>query len=466
MIGKVFEARAVALGLLCCVTFCGCKKDAPPPQPAPSATLPAPVRPVVAPAEDVTQAAVAAVPPGGSAVALTWELPPDSPALPADTTPGAFQATVDSYAWQLFVAMSWPARVTQRGIPDSALQIGAPGMTVWETLKDVDEVFPPDAASPTAWNDWPSSEPPSCQASGKHLKHLSMQGKVSPQMRNVAQAVGGTLTDQHGNLARYAESMNQYEFGAIVAQQFYNADVQAAQTTDLSLPLLSMEVKSAWREWTDADRQKTWTDTAGATRPLAARYYILSFCVLDKDGKTWAAKEMALVGLHISRKTANAPEWVWTTFEQVDNVDAGAPYCSFFNSLCDSCPPNTSTEVNGKPTSTPTQVTRLTSVDPDRQKRNAVWQAALATVPGSPWPYYHLIGVQWPSQPKQPALSGVPFPAQLANVVMETYNQATSSCMNCHSGARFAGVGINVPRYSDYSYLLGHATTPPAKRTK
>lgn len=453
-------ARMAALGLLFSFTFCACKKDAPAAEPAPLPAAQVTTQPTALRAPSTSETALGVAPTAGSSPTLAWQLPPDSPALPAGTTPSAFQPAIDDYAWQMFVAMSWPASATERGIADPAQQIGAPGMTVWGSLKDVDEVFLPDAASPAAWDAWPSSEPAACQASDKPMKHLTMQSKVSPQMRNVAQAVGGTLTDQRGNLARYAESMNQYEFGAIVAQHLFNADVQAAQKTDLSLPFGSMEVKSAWREWTDAEDKATWTDANGNQPPLAARYYIQPFCVLDKDGQTWATKKMALVGLHISRKTPNAPEWIWTTFEQVDNVNAGAPFCSFFNILCGSCPPNTSTEVNGKPTTKPTQVTRLTSIDPARLKRNAVWQKALAAVPGSPWPYYELIGAQWPTEPKQSALSGVPFPAQVANVVIETYNQATSSCMNCHTGARLAGVGVNVPRYSDYSYLLGHATTP------
>ena len=47
--------------------------------------------------------------------------------------------------------------------------------------------------------------------------------------------------------------------------------------------------------------------------------------------------EVALVGLHIAIKTTDRPQWIWSTFEQVDNVppasedepdarDAGVPY--------------------------------------------------------------------------------------------------------------------------------------------
>lgn len=381
--------------------------------------------------------------------------------MPADVTPGAFQATMDAYAWQLFVATSWPASPTQRGVPDATRTIGDAGMTVWETLKDVDEVFLPAGAPPAPWNSWPSNEPAACAGSGQHVKHLTMQGKVSPTMRSVAQAVGGALTDQRKLLARYAESMNEAEFTFIVDQKLYDANVQKQLQQDLALPLTSMEVKSAWREWTDADKAQTWSG-GGKTQPLSARYYIQSFCVCDPDGSNCGLKEMALVGLHISRKAKSAPEWTWATFEQTDNVDPTAPYTSFFNHLCDSCPANKSTEVNGKPTGVPTQVTRLTSIDPARLARNKLWQQALAANPASPWQYYQLIGIQWPTKPLQPALNGVPTPDTLANAVMETYNQNTSSCALCHGGARLVA-GATMPHYSDYSFLLGHATAAPVQ---
>jgi hypothetical protein len=78
---------------------------------------------------------------------------------------------------------------------------------------------------------------------------------------------------------------------------------------------------------------------------------------------------MGLVGLHIVRKTHQLQQWMWATFEQVDNVPGGSnhptsvPY-SFHNPTCGAsplCTPNATpnpTPVSGTPTLYPVQVVR------------------------------------------------------------------------------------------------------------
>ena len=58
-------------------------------------------------------------------------------------------------------------------------------------------------------------------------------------------------------------------------------------------------------------------------------------------------KTLGLVGIHIGHKTAGSPQWVWSTFEQVDNVPdeskvsgTVAPHYNFFNAACKDCPVN------------------------------------------------------------------------------------------------------------------------------
>ena len=41
---------------------------------------------------------------------------------------------------------------------------------------------------------------------------------------------------------------------------------------------------------------------------------------------------MGLVGLHIAHKTQHAPQWIWSTFEQVDNYKGPDP--SFNDPAC------------------------------------------------------------------------------------------------------------------------------------
>jgi hypothetical protein len=132
---------------------------------------------------------------------------------------------------------------------------------------------------------------------------------------------------------------------------------------------------------------------------------------------------VGLVGFHIIHKTATQPNWVWSTFEQVDNLTR-----SFFNPNCpaSTCPPNvqlakkpyTELDSNGKPLNPPTQVTRLNPVnDPSATALNAVFQKLLGN---SVWANYQLVSTQWSDG------QVFPIPAYLANTTMETFAQQPS----------------------------------------
>src|SRR4051812_48315930 len=45
------------------------------------------------------------------------------------------QRATDLFAWQGFLALSWPAADGQRGVPDPAKRLEAPGLRTWETWK-------------------------------------------------------------------------------------------------------------------------------------------------------------------------------------------------------------------------------------------------------------------------------------------------------------------------------------------
>ena len=90
-------------------------------------------------------------------------------------------------------------------------------------------------------------------------------------------------------------------------------------------------------------------DRRATRRPRARASYVERAEIVDV-AQTLAAghvvcaeSDVALVGLHIAIKTASRPQWIWSTFEQVDNVppagegearepdarDAGVPYAYF-----------------------------------------------------------------------------------------------------------------------------------------
>ena len=214
-------------------------------------------------------------------------------------------------------------------------------------------------------------------------------------------------------------------------------------------------LKAAWKQLTDSDD--------------ASRYYWVNGYVYDTTSKpaTCRLAKLGLIGLHIARKVAPFPQWVWSTFEQVDNVppDNGPPPHSPMTLNNGTNTPETVQGWANRPSSkTPlppaqrikTQVSRFNPI-PKTPAGNATtdlntrWQQALA---GTPLAYYQLVVTQWPAVPVPqdefntveagglyPKSAGQPFPISGAvNTAMETYFQSQrdaagaggNSCMQCH----------------------------------
>jgi len=317
----------------------------------------------------------------------------------------------DEFAWKLFVAMNWPEMPGQRGMPDESKRIGDPGITVWRSFKTSEEVFRSDGGDPGPWNVGESGSPVRLDQEAKATRR-------ELELSEIKQVIGGPLTDQHGNLTYYEKAANVISYDFIREKKLYNIEGQSRNGA-LVFPYGAIEVKAAWRIMTDDDDQ--------------TRYYTMP-AVVRTNGADQEVT-VGLVGLHIITKTPNAPEWIWSTFEQVDNVpraasEKGAVAWSYYKPGS-TTPPNKETKPG-----TPTQVERLKRDLPDAV--NARWEGALR---GTVWQYYQLIGVQYPLRNPQPNM--------LANVVMETYIQSQSSCIDCHSTAR------SVTRENaDFSFLL------------
>src|SRR6185503_10028948 len=75
---------------------------------------------------------------------------------------------------------------------------------------------------------------------------------------------------------------------------------------DKTTTMGAMMIKAAWRDMTGVP-QADWN-----------RYYVVNAQVYDPKTGQCAAKPAGLVGLHIVQKLDDFPEWVWSTFEQVD----------------------------------------------------------------------------------------------------------------------------------------------------
>jgi hypothetical protein len=395
--------------------------------------------------------------PNAQSAKLSWIIPQDLP-------PNPTQADAATFAWQSFVAVNWPAKAGVRGVPEKAKLIGQPGTVVWQTWKVPEEIFYVDGRTPPSWDTYGAALPPQCKGNAGPLllvRTSKVPGNSANQaMRQAKEAVGGTLTDQHGNLVHFEIRMNRTIFTNIVAKQYYNIQGQNKAKSVL-FPNNVMEIKASWRILTAAD-------SAVKKRYMRQAAFIYTPAT-DSTPAKCVSQEVGLVGLHITQKTPTRPQWVWATFEQVDNVPpfnstaSGVVPYSFNNPTCPvtQCVPNKSTEKNGVPTRIPTQVIRVVNIGAAAQAANAVWQKNLAAVVGSAYPFYQLVDVQWPTAPGEPP-TGNPTPGLLANTTMETYNGATSACVNCHFRAQIQSDKLS----SDYSYMLAeaHSIVPRGRR--
>lgn len=418
------------------------------------------------------------------------------------------QTGFDIYSWNTFIALNWPAETSTKGTAPCNLQNGVArdcdkplprgdyGPTVWETLKPDWAVFrgsAQGAIAPAGWN-CPLEPLPGCDsldamdAATARMPVLRMMIKDANTATEFKQA--GTfapLIDQNGSFVRYEIRMNRDEFEFIDNNKLWDS---RNHTADVDFqPVGSngkktygpMEIKAAWKILTDKDKPERFhsrTVEIAWLKPAQKGQY---FC------KTYT---MGLVGLHIAHKTEHAPQWVWSTFEHVDNYKGANPTFNDPDCPASKCPPNLQPDDpeggwNGDPRikqTPPTQVAvgpgSAATILHGSVKLNAEVQQKLAAM-GSVWQYYELVSTQWPAVPfingkvaevlKKGTLlnqGAQQFPHLLANSTMETYlmgpdeDSNTSSCMYCHTLARLT----NYKYRADFSYLLQDAYPAAAAR--
>ncbi|MGH9971584.1 MAG: hypothetical protein ACREBG_27825 [Pyrinomonadaceae bacterium] len=436
-------------------------------------------------------------------IVLSSDVPHDSVIPPSHKgNPTAEQIDFDTFSWNTFIALNWPADPNYRGKPDGSKKIGLQdyGPVVWETYKESYEVFVADAQGnpvrPAGWNSAPQP-PPGCDQTEAYAAKLNRPVRV---LQNISKDgldefleafVAAPLIDQKGAFARYEVLINEDEFNQIMnpanpltglvlpplydSRNQRNVNFQVGEIGGREGPI---EIKAAWKllgNFDNPNRYHTeWIQIAwpNNTSPVT---YKCSQPIL-----------VGLIGLHIAHKTMNAPQWAWSTFEQVDNytVPPGSPpgrKASFFNPDCPTCPANKvptppAKGWNGDPSvinqGPPTQVVPGKSARVQTTCNDVAHQLLRSINPNTVWQYYRLVSTQWP---QDPYCSGQPcpvydpptlahqganqLPINLANAVIETYfmgppeSADKPSCMACHNTAK----GLQTHQPLDFSFLLQEA---------
>ena len=417
------------------------------------------------------------------------------PGIPANLGYTPTDDGFDCHAWQVFMGLNWPALQllgTPRGTPNPKAKLGAPGTTVWETYKTLEQTFLPNAMDPGPWSPGPAllagvPKNLAARVASGQLRALTRTNKIARQvianaaragidpavLQSITQAGGGTLYDQQSQPVYYEIAMNADQYNYIQKNGLYNAQTQLtfATTQTIALPggpteygnESAIELKAAWKILTQAE--------------IASKRFHTAQAILVANASQPVT--VGLVGLHIFQMVGASTQGMWATFAHDDNAPSldlppqlaaragAAKSYTFFNPACPSpCP------INDWSTN-PTQVVQMfkdqaTSV-------NTKMKAMLAAYGAGPWQNYKLINVQWPQNPvllsKVTVPAMVPLPSgnlntdTLTNPVLETFQQSQGTgCMACHIYASVSSAQTPKPpapqNASSYSFSFGYATMP------
>lgn len=458
------------------------------------------------------------------------------PAGIEDSSLENLQRGFDFYSWRTFIALNSPAD----GTPIESAEADTPAK--WEHMNNfkqlLDVMLPADQQPPR----WPTDEkgmnderdrlmPQACRdllnARPDLVKDLSNRIIVKMIEESFNEPFKtGPLIDQDGRYAIFDILMNRQMFEYIMlnrlntkAGQAANADLAidfpAGQNDRPAQPgkpaqaaaFGSFMLKVSWKILTPEEIS-------------AKTFHMRRALVLMPPGEKRPCldRTLGLIGFHAVHKTANRPQWIWTSFEHAKNVPdrtevttnkLGASY-NFFSVKCKAdCPvenatppfpwdPDPALELRfRKDNSFKSQIVRETPLTDAAKNMNAVFHSMLPA--NSVWRNYILLSTQWPSvfgcatlhsqNPgapapqtdfvKQPDMTCSPAPTYLANSTLETYSQAdskadlpdspavplaTSSCIACHSNAvGFQRTGSNREggrpnlNQSDFTFMLEKA---------
>ncbi|GAB1541910.1 hypothetical protein NUACC21_45830 [Scytonema sp. NUACC21] len=393
-----------------------------------------------------------------------------SPNIPADVTitKGAntleiLQHDFDVFSWQSFIALNWPALPNGSPNIDEIIGIGGDRTTVWENYKEAYTIFPSDGQKPASWETEPVI-PLACQSQATNGEPVfRMMQKVTDEVLDASNQAfkSGPLIDRQGQYVRYAIHANKETFDYIQTNNLYNKVGQENFTFQVDFPsgnnntqeIGSIILKSAWKILSPNDEPKRF-------HTINALVYTPASTVPEVE-ETCQRKTLGLVGFHISHKTKSSPQWIWSTFEHVDNLEvpSGSGLKPLFYNPDYKAPVNVPPPKPWNPNlpAPPTQVKRIIPIDEATKALNHQWQEKLKNInPDSVWQYYELISTQWPTARKA-SLTGNPAPQFLANSTLETYNQGrvpnvSSSCIQCHLNATTTN-----GKFSDFTYLLERA---------
>ena len=279
--------------------------------------------------------------------------------FPIDIEGGAPNASYEEaamFAWQQFIALSWPALPETRDMPDNDQVFGDSSFTgplVWETYRHKVEIYPGQGDSPPGFFDDPDlaygydSLPPFYMyGDGEVLPCEGQEVPDSPALVNLDELTqiglnymfsGSSPSESDINndpqLIRFLAKANKTHYEYVVdpatsywshSDAYTNAVANFKAVSDgngtpstlpgpvIDFPDGMVEIKGAFRELTDEELN------SGRYHVTTVRYYEQDDA--DLNSACYRESEWGLVGLHIIHKTPSAPSFIFATFEQADNL--------------------------------------------------------------------------------------------------------------------------------------------------
>lgn len=435
-----------------------------------------------------------------------YKLIPDLPLPPVnkiqnhndkDSLTFYLQNEADSLSWRTFIAINWPAN--DNGSPDSTKTFGSEtDFTVFEHWMLSTNLYVDSGQTAKPWE----------YGTDENSRPLNANDttdfRIIPKFESIDKTDADNLPviDVNGKYTMFMIYYNKQAYDYMVKGNLYSKKGQ--QNFVKTWPTLTEGLKIAIdgepvgiekkfkRAYFSVGTTKDSTFSAGNTtfyftRNLGTILLKTGWRIMmpnDDKGRYYTKKitiksgkqiEIGLVAMHISHKVAEATQWVWSTFEHVDNAPEMANdgsaivedniHYSYFNKTKNdpskyNLPTDKSLYFDGTQR-TPVQVVRVNKIESSTEKINNFYRENIKRFePKSVWQYYKLVGTQWPGAPEFFTESSDYTPPILANTVLETYLQKTSSCLGCHSQARFlysdpttSGIGYN----ADFVWGLSNA---------
>lgn len=319
--------------------------------------------------------------PASGAIAISAVIPSDVPG----GAPNASLAKAARFAWNEFIALSWPATQTQRDEADLKRPFGSGGPVVWETFRQNNEIAPVDGSATAPPHGYSPTDPSfGYDARPEYLYSATatlVDGKTTtPRPGGVvlpcdagaapAQAawvnLDGTTqlgydhlytgalgqTGSSNSVFRFASKANRTMYRYLAAKNFWYGWTppwtflaEKKEPPPGSAPILvaaynfevairdGFPVNGAYRTNRVDFPDGTIEIKAGFRRLTDAekksgRFYQTRVRYYDWSGGTpsvqcWREDVWGLAGLHIMQKTKSAPAFTYATFEQADLLGPG-----------------------------------------------------------------------------------------------------------------------------------------------